>query len=374
MLRPLFISVIFGALIGGSTALYTLGLEKIQIFHQAETLYPLGLIFVFSIIYFVKRQTLFFPTQVHQVVSSTELDQRHWSPLSYVWNILGSWMSHLAGASLGREGTSIVLASSLAQLCRLNWKYYQPIVISAAFACVIGQPFIAIIFMMEMFATNFDQKIFSVVMAWVGFLVMQSLSVQPLFKLITVDLSASFGDKLMVVVLIGIIIGLTTQIFKYSYIMLSDFFMKNKLIAVLVVIILSWIFFQPQMKPLHSLSLNVLSEIQAGRSDLQLLFLKMIFTLLFISLGFIGGDFIPAIIIGSGIGVSVANFFNVSFTFGLVMGLMAFFTGLTRLKWTSLWIIFFLSGFQVMLWGYLCLSITRQLCGPDSLYKKISLT
>ena len=311
---------------------------------------------------------------MHQVVSSSELEQRYWSQLSYVWNILGSWFSHLAGASLGREGTSLVLASSLAQLCQLNWNYYRSIVISAAFACITGQPFISIIFMMEMFTTNLDQKIFGVVMAWVGFLVMQSLGIPPLFKLIQVDLSASFFDKLMVAVLIGIIIGLTAQIFKNIYLMLSEFFMKNKLIAVLVVLILSWIFIQPQIKSLHSLSLHFLSEIQAGRSDMQLIFLKMVFTLLFVSLGFIGGDFIPAIIIGSGIGVSVASYFNVSFTFGLAMGLMAFFTGLTRLKWTGLWIIFFLAGFQVMLWGYVCLSVTRQLCGPDSLYKKVSLT
>ncbi|MBC7457451.1 MAG: chloride channel protein [Bdellovibrionaceae bacterium] len=370
MFRHLFISIIFGALIGASTALYSFGLERIQIFHQTETMYPLALILVFGFIYLVKRQTLYFPTQVDQVSASTELEQRHWSPFSYLWNILGSWLSHLAGASLGREGSVLVLSSSLAQLCRLNWAYYRAIVISAAFACVIGQPFIAAIFIMEMFATNIDQKIFSVVMAWVGFLVMQSLDVQPIFNLIQADLSAGFFDKLFVVISIGIVVGLVTNVFKFGYRYLSDVFKKYNIAAILVVLTLSWIFIQPEMKSLHSLSLNTFSEIQNGQADIQFVFLKTVFTLLFISLGFIGGDFVPAISIGAGTGVLVANVFQVSFTFGLAMGLMAFFTGLTRLKWTSLWILFFLGGFKVMLWGYVCLSITRQLSGPDSLYKK----
>lgn len=370
MLRHLFISIIFGALIGASTALYSFGLERIQLFHQTETLYPWALILVFGIIYVIKRQTLYFPTQVSQVVASTEIEQRHWSPFSYVWNILGSWLSHFAGASLGREGTVLVLSSSLAQLCRLNWVYYRAVVISAAFACVIGQPLIALIFMIEMFTTSVDQKIFTVIMAWVGFLVMQSLGIQPLFTLIHVDLSASFFDKLLVVLAIGMSMGFLSNGFKFGYLYLSDFFKKNIVAAVIVVLVLSWIFTLPEMKPLHSLSLETLSKIQTGESDIRFVFLKIAFTLLFISLGFIGGDFVPAIAIGAGTGVLMANYFNVSFTFGLAMGLMAFFTGLTRLKWTAVWIIFLLAGFKVMLWGYVCLTICRQLSGPESLYKK----
>lgn len=370
MFRHLFISIVFGALIGLSTSLYSFGLEKIQAFHETETMYPLALILVFGLLFLIKRKTLFFPTQVSQVVESSELEQRHWSPFSYIWNILGSWLSHLAGASLGREGTVLVLSSSLAQVCRLNWNYYKPIVISAAFACVIGQPFIAFIFAIEMFSTSIDQKMFSIVMAWVGFLVMQSLGIHPLFSAIQVDLSAGFIDKVLVVMLIGIVVGLMTNLFKFGYLYLSEAFKKNKLVAILVVLVLSWIFIQPHMKSLHSLSMNTFSEIQNGKADIQIVFLKSVFTLLFVSLGFIGGDFVPAIAIGSGAGVLVANYFNVSFTFGLAMGLMSFFTGLTRLKWTSLWVVFFLCGFKAMLWAYLCLSITRQFSGSHNLYKK----
>lgn len=370
MFRHLFISLIFGALVGASTALYSFGLERVQIFHQTETMYPLALILVFGLIYLVKRHTLYFPTQVSQVVDSSELEQRHWSPFSYLWNIVGSWLSHLAGASLGREGTVLVLASSLAQLCRLNWNYYKPIVISAAFACVVGQPFIAVIFIIEMFATSIDQKVFAVIMAWIGFLVMQSLGVHPLFSTIAVDLSAGFFDKLFTAILIGLSAGVLTNMFKLGYLYLSDAFKKYKLPAILTVLVLSWFFLQPETRFLHSLSLNTFAEIQTGKADIQFVFLKSILTMLFISLGFIGGDFVPAIAIGSAIGVLISTSMSVPFTFGLAMGLMAFFTGLTRLKWTAVWLIFFLCGFKVMLWAYVCLSVTRQFSGMNSLYKK----
>jgi H+/Cl- antiporter ClcA len=304
------------------------------------------------------------------VISSSELEQRHWSPFSYIWNIFGSWFSHLAGASLGREGTVLVLASSLAQIGKLNWNYYKSIVISAAFAGVVGQPFIALIIIIEMFSTSAQQKVFSFVMAWVGFLVMQSLGIHPLFSMIQVDLSAGFTDKFLVAFLIGLFLGFMANAFKYGYGYLSVFFKKNKMASVMVVLLLSWIFIQPEMKSLQSLSLDSFSEIQNGKANMQFVLLKSIFTLLFVSLGFIGGDFVPSIAIGSGFGVLVANYFQVNYTFGLAMGLMAFFTGLTRLKWTSLGLLFLLAGFKVMLWGYLCLSITRQMSGLQSLYKK----
>ncbi len=371
MFKHLFISIFFGALIGASTALYSYGLEKILEFHHTTTvLYPLFLIFVFGFIYLTKRQTLYFPTQVAEVVSSTELEHRHWSPFSYFWNILGSWLSHLAGASLGREGTVLVLASSLAQICKLNWNYYKLIVISAAFACVVGQPLIALIIIIEMFSSSAQQKIFSFVMAWVGFLVMQSLGIQPLFSMIQVDLAAGFTDKLFVALMTGFILGLMSNAFKSGYSYLSVFFKKHKIVSVVVVLALTWIFIQPEMKIHHSLSLDTFSEIQIGKASLEFVVLKTVFTLLFVSLGFIGGDFVPAITIGSGVGVLVASYFQVSYTFGLAMGMLTFFTGLTRLKWTSLWLLFLLAGFKVMLWGYVCLSIARQMSGLKSLYKK----
>jgi H+/Cl- antiporter ClcA len=139
----------------------------------------------------------------------------------------------------------------------------------------------------------------------------------------------------------------------------------------IIVGVLTWVFMQPLLKPLHSLSLETFAEIQNGHVRLDFLVLKIVFTLIFISLGFIGGDFVPLVIVGSGFGVLVAQLIGVPYQFGLVLGCMSFFTGVTRLKWTSLVLVYLLTGFSVMLWAYVCLSMTRHISGPVSLYRKV---
>lgn len=370
MIKYLLNSLFFGALIGLSTASYMIGLEKIADFHIKNSMYPMFLIIVFVIIYFIKRFTLYFPTTVHEVMAASDVEQKHWNSFSYLLNLLGSWMSHFAGASLGREGTVIVLTASLTHSLKLNWNYFKPVIVSAALACATGQPLLALVIISELFKTRIDQKIFSLIMTWVAVLILKSFNVQPLFSEIIVDLNFGFWMKILIVFMIAINAGLLSQLYKKAFFYLLEFFKKNRLISATVVIALTWLLIQPQFKIVHSLSLDMFKLIQNGESDWHNLFLKYSFTLLFVSLGFIGGDFVPLIVIGSGFGVLIANKIGVPYTFGLSLGLMSFFTGTTRLKWTSLCLVYLLSGFTVTLWAYLCLSMVRYFSGPLSLYKK----
>ncbi len=108
MFKNLFITILFGLIIGLSTAIYVLGLEYIQDWHATHNSYPYLLLPVFVLIILFKRNTLFFPTKLSEVVDAQELEQKYWSCTTVPANILGSWLSHFAGASLGREGTTIV--------------------------------------------------------------------------------------------------------------------------------------------------------------------------------------------------------------------------------------------------------------------------
>lgn len=370
MFKNLFITILFGVVIGLSTAVYILGLERIQIFHHTHSLYPALLIFVFGAIALVKRKTLYFPTGIHEIVEARETEQKYWSPWGYAWNLVGSWMSHLAGASLGREGTVLVLSGGLVRICKLNWTYFKPIIISAAFGCVIGQPWIALVFVMELFVTNIEQKILSIVMAWIGVLILQTLQFTSLFQNLTVDMSASFSNKLFVAVLTGLILGCVAHFYKKVHVYAELYLKKHYFISVLCVLALMGILFIPSMKPMHSLSLDSFVKIQSGHAEAWFILVKILLTLACVSLGFIGGDFIPMVIIGSGTGVLVAQYFHVDYTFGFAMGLLAFFTGVTRLKWTGLWTLFLITGFGPMAWGYLCLSVARYFSGQISLYRK----
>lgn len=374
MFKIFFTTLIFGLIIGLSLAVYVMGLDQIQFFHQSNEIYPVFLPIVFLILFLFKRNTLYFPTTVHEAVASKDVEQKHWSKLSYPANLIGSWLSHFAGASLGREGTILVLSSSLAQVCKLNWSYYKPIVIAATLACVFGQPWVAIVIIMEMFSTNIEQKIFSLLMAWVGVLTLRSLEIKSMFSEIAIDTSASFFKCLAVVISMSIIIGTITYFYKKYSLFLFNYFKRNKWVAFAVTTILAGLFLMPELKPVHSLSLSTYADILNGSAHWNFAASKIIFTFFFTTLGFIGGDFVPSIIIGSSIGILVAEYFQVPFTFGLTMGIFAFFTGISRLKWTSLFMIFLLAGVSAFFWAYLCLSFTRYLSGQISFYKKLPET
>jgi H+/Cl- antiporter ClcA len=370
MIKNLFISICFGVLIGITIACYSLGLEKIAEFHSQNKMYSVFLVVAFLIIYAVKRWTLFFPTTVQEVMDADDVEQRHWSRGSFLFNLLGSWLSHFAGASLGREGTILVLSSSLAQSLKLNWNYYKPIILSSALACVLGQPLLVWVILLELFKTDSNQKLFAFFMAWVGFLVIKTLNIPTLLPIVDLSMDIGFLNKLWVVFLVGAMSGMIMHGYKEAHVYLSRFFKRHAWVSIAVVLGLSWIFIQPQIKPLHSLGLTMLGEIYQGQIEMPMLLMKLIFTLLFVSLGFIGGDFVPMIILGSGFGVIAAKTVGVDYRFGLVMGCLSFFTAGTRLKWTAVWMVFFISGFSAMLWAYLALSFARQLSGPLSLYTK----
>lgn len=369
MFKTFISTLIFGVVIGLSSAVYLMGLDWIQHFHQSNTVYPYFLIVVFAALFLVKRNTLYFPITVHAVVNADETEQKHWSPFSFLWNLIGSWLSHLVGASLGREGTTLVLASSLAQVFKLNWNYFKPIILSAALASVFGQPLVALAVNLELFNANYEQKIYSLMMAWIGVLVLQTLGIQFLFSSTAVNLSAPFFDKLLVAVILGVVTGLTGRYFKKGYHFLSPFFAKNKWISALVVLILTLIILWPGARATHSLSLDTFLQVQNGQADLQFIILKTLLTLLFVSLGFIGGDFVPLVIVGSSLGVLIAHFFKVDHSFGYILGLLALFTTVSRLKWSSLCLILLIAGFFPALWAYITLSLARYISGSVSLYK-----
>ncbi len=371
MFKTFVTVLIFGVLIGLSSAIYLLGLDYIQEFHQTNTIYPYFMILVFTAIILVKQNTLYFPKTVRAVVDASETEQKYWSKFSFAWNLMGSWLSHLVGASLGREGTAIVLSSSIAQLCKLNWMYFKPVIFSATLAGVFGQPLVALIVIIEMFKTNLEQKLYTLIMGWIAVLILQSLDINFLFLEIAVNLSNSFLDKLYVAGFIGASIGIIGRFYKQGYVFLSKYFLIHRYFAAAIVLILSGLLLWPETRPVHSLSLDTWDLILQGHVEVQFVLLKLVLTLGFVSLGFIGGDLVPTVIIGAAVGVLISKLFNVDYTFGLTMGILAFFTAVSRLKWTSMGLIFLVAGFAPMTWAYFSLSLARYISGPLNLYRKI---
>ncbi len=364
------ITALFMGLVSGLTiVLFFKVLDWIQIFHSTHRHYIFLLPFVWLILKLTKKMTLYFPVSINEIYSTTPLTYKYWNKFSFFFNFAGSVLGHFSGASIGREGVAVSLTSSLAQLFRLDWMYWRGIVVASSFGIATGSPWIALVFLFEVFNSNLNQKILTLIMAWVGCLIMQNFQVPELLPKFFVLGVNSFGDKLFFVISAAIIIGIVSRAYKAIYFNLKNRFDQQSIwLSLGLIFLTSIILFNPQFKDIHSLSLPQFNQLISGDMSVDFIFHKIAFTLFFVSMGFWGGDFVPSVLIGSGLGIILAKYFSIDPTFGLMLGSFAFFCGLTRLKWTALTLTALLVGFHQLIWMYLFLTICRWFSGQSSIY------
>jgi H+/Cl- antiporter ClcA len=368
-LKRLFASVFFGILIGLLSTAFFKSLFWIQSFQQSHSHYIFLLPLVWLLLKLIKKTTLYFPVNTSEVYNSTPAIFKFWSNLSLPFNFIGSVLGHFSGASVGREGMIITMSASLAQLFRMDWNYWRSVVMAAGFGVAVQNPFVAVVFLFEVFATTWNQKIMTLMMAWAGCLVVQTFQVQALIEPFFVLGVNSFSEKLFFVVVAGGLIGLISRIYKSFFFKLKIHFDKSSIwLTTIVLICISIILYQPQFKDLHSLSLEIFKLLPTGQMTVEFIFYKFIFTLFFVGVGFWGGEFVPSVLIGSGLGIVLAKYFSIDPTFGMMSGLFAFFCGLTNLKWTALFLTGLLVGFHQIVWVYLFLTICRLFAGRASVY------
>ena len=189
------------------------------------------------------------------------ISYKYWSPFSAFYNLLGSWLSHSAGGSLGREGTAVVILSSLTQLFKLDFVYWRPVVMSGAFAAVVGYPWIAVVFIFEMFdRTNVEQKLFSVLLAWVGILVTTSLQLPHLFDIQKVQIDPQWGffSHLESVLVLSIVLGVVGRLYKLCYKYLMSVISKKWFYGLLLSIGVGYFINQMNTNSLQQLQTTVL--------------------------------------------------------------------------------------------------------------------
>lgn len=383
MLKRLSISLVIGLIAGLVVSLYFYGLNFInsKMLNDLTQSFPnfnyhiflLPVVFLF--LTFLKKRSLFFPTRVIQVRNADNVTYKYWSPLSAIYNLLGSWLSHLAGGSLGREGTAVVITSSLIQLLRFDFNYWRPIVMSATFGTVVGYPWIAVVFMFEMFErTTAEQKLFSILSAWVGVLLTTTLRLPHLYDVqkIIVNPEWGFFSYLIPILILAVILGISGRIYKVTYKYLMSVFSKQWIYGLMIAIGVGYFINQNIFFNVQGLSLFMLENHFSGILNHHDVISKIIFTVLCVSLGLIGGEFVPALVIGSGLGLWVGQSYSIEPQYELlVLGLYGFFSVLTRLKWTCLLLgVAIYPTWSFFVAGYVCYSLANALSGDDSVYKK----
>lgn len=371
------LNLVLALLLGLAAAGLSFAFQTVVVFSENLRLeYPelvLGLPILFIITLILKKKTLYYPYKVKDLNEMTTQNNFFWNRWKAFYHFGGASLSHIFGASVGREGVIVLTTTGIVRLFNMSLPYWGPIAASIGFTAITGNKWVGIVFLIEMYTTNFSQKLLTFLGGWLAVLALESVHFPHLLGPVTVPDSESFFKRFMFVILLGVLIGYLARGYKKSYFYLSDFFTKKNIIWALAMSLgIGYALYNPVLRPLQSLSLDLLEKFSSGalilELDMHMIVLKLIFTLFCVSLGFFGGEYVPLVLVGVGLGTTAAQYFGESLLLGGALGAFAIFAGVTRLKWTSIVLCLGVLGPSMFLWVYTFFSAVHSFSGEKSIY------
>lgn len=256
-------------------------------------------------------------------------------------------LSHLFGASVGREGVAVQIGGTFGGYFSRKKKQWDIRIPSRAiitssmaigFAALFGMPLTATFFAIEI------SKLYKVChIKWfslplIGSFIASQLSVRlnlshMHFHIQVPPLTPSFLFSLIALL---ILLTLATTLYLYIHHHLASFlstYIPSQLVQItLGAFILSLLLFCLQLNALTGLGTNLIqySFIDQGKITLLLPFLKICFTLSFLAIGFKGGEVTPIFAIGAMLGALSASLFQLPSPLFAIIGLAAFFGATTK--------------------------------------------
>lgn len=269
-------------------------------------------------------------------------DPRDWVPRRMAPMVLvGTIVTHLFGGSAGREGTAIQMSGSLtdgaSRLLRLGPADRRLMLVTAiagGFGSVFGVPLAGAVFALEVQSIGrlrYEALVPCLTASVVGDLVVEGLGVE---HTLTPDLGhvALSGTLLAKVAVAGVAFGLAALVFSQ---------LTHRLKALLaralpwmpvrpfvggVVVVLMTLAVGDRLY--NGLSLGLAeASLFGGPVPTWAFLLKMLFTVVTLGSGFIGGEVTPLFVIGATLGATLAGVLDVPVPFLAAMGFVAVFAG-----------------------------------------------
>ncbi len=254
----------------------------------------------------------------------------------------GTCISHLFGASVGREGAALQIGGGVATILSRKFKLDEDsrhiavmCGMAALFSAVFGTPLAACIFVLEVIMTRLCLTaaipvLFSSVSA---FVVSQLLHIHPeRFNIGKIPpLSFSLIWKITVICVAGIIVafifckGLTLgktfakNVFKNEFLRIT---VGGVLIVALTFLIAS--------RDYNGGGIDIIERVFDGTVKYEAFILKLLFTVICVSCGFKGGEIIPTLFIGATLGGTAATLLNLPIGVGAAIGMAVLFVCATK--------------------------------------------
>ena len=248
-------------------------------------------------------------------------------------------VSHLFGASTGRESAGIQITASIADgLARPfspspeTRKLLLITAISAAFGGLFGVPIGGMVFALEVQENGrirYEAMLPALLAGLVGFQIVESLNIEHLVTgtLLPVDLSFALSWKLVVLSAVSSILAIVFIALTHSVHRAAQFIKWQPLRPVVGGCILLVLVLVSGTRDYLGLSTHLAESAFAGAVGIAVgaFAWKLVFTSVSLGTGFIGGEMVPLFIIGALAGAQTGRLLNASIPLFAAIGMMATF-------------------------------------------------
>lgn len=344
-LLRLWLFILLSFFVGSLSSLFLWGLERLQQIPASLWALPFVAFLLHKVagFDFAKKGI---NSYLEKLDSKNNSNFPSYGPMGMPYVLLSTWISHFAGASVGREGTAVLMGASVGEGLAEKWKQHKGIWIrmgmSAGFASVFGTPLAGCLFALEIGVVgkiHFKSILPCIGAAffadWVSRHVWSTnhVSFPPIFM---PTFSLLFCAKLAC---IGLFLGILGLVYLRSQSFISKSLDKlpvqGSLKAILAGLFLAGL-----------LSVSLFSESRGlgsayllrpfTESDNSFAYLKLIATSLSLGLGFKGGEATPLFLIGSQAAANLADVVSLPVGFLAALGFTSLYTGLTKTPLTGM--------------------------------------
>ncbi len=259
-------------------------------------------------------------------------------------------LSHLFGASVGREGAALQIGGSVASVFKkpfkLNDKDNKILIrcgMAGLFSAVFGTPLAAAVFALEIVCVggiHFASILPTFLTSIISYIIALMLKIHPeRFSLSKIpDFGATAILKTLLIILAGVLVGIAfCYTLKYSKILFKKLFKNPYLrifvggcIALIITLLLN-------SSDYLGAGVNIIEEIFEGGEIVPYAFIiKLLLTALCIGAGFKGGEIVPSLFIGATLGGTLAILLGLSAPFGAAVGMITLFCSVTNCPLASL--------------------------------------
>ncbi len=376
-------TVLIGTLIG--LTVFIFGFVLNQIISILPKLYPYNVLLLplvgLLIIYLKNNQENKLHQSMQKVFLSTKKNH-HLSLLIIPYQMLSTWLSHLVGASVGREGVAIQLGAVLsnnfqAKINNLNLTkaHMTSIGMGSGFAALFSTPIAGIVIALELTSVkiNYYYLFMLIGCSFIANFITSSLNLPHFHNLIIIDysnLNLSLIIRYLIAIIIIVTVGMLFAIVlkkskKYLSKLIPNQYLKIFVFGVILVILILI-----TDGRYMSLGLNLIDQsfnnFQAISTS-DFLF-KFILTILAISIGFQGGEVTPLFAIGSTLGVMLAS---VLFLDPLILAAIGYgfvFANATKAQYTGFILTVGLFGITLIPIALVALMVSKLINQRHSIY------